>query len=406
MCERQISNHANFVKELEHNSIQTYLFNHLLYQLSICQIYLSNMLVTFSFILKKMSCDLSEISTNNVKSNDIETIDEIFVFEFDKWIVVVAEKKIFDYTNTFDEISKNSFAFDIVSNNSFDWNRCCIVDDMKILNQEIFALIVIFDAFSKNSFALFFENLKISIAMNMSFLKHFMNMNDFVIESFDFDIAMNAISKNSSIQQIENSETTKKISVSIFIDFISDSICIYELFAFFVFDHNIDIDFQIYTIDIETFSFDWSRCCINFIDSNIFSISICIFVSIVIVIISNVIFISDVISEITTIDFYEKKQFLSFCFVNISVSTYVDVIFTDENTNFYERKQSFCFRVYIISIAVYIVVVVENIDAFILIVDLINITKNFVWMSFLSSVVNLISKSKHKKLSKMKIKRC
>ena len=51
----------------------------------------------------------------------------------------------------------------------------------------------------------------------MSFLKYFMNMNDFVIEIFDFDIVMNAISKNSSIQQIENSKTTKKIFVLIFI---------------------------------------------------------------------------------------------------------------------------------------------------------------------------------------------
>ena len=128
---------------------------------------------------------------------------------------------------------------------------------MKILNQEIFVLIVIYDAFSKNSFTLFLENLKILIAMNMSFFKHFMNMNDFAIETFDFDIAINAFLKNSSSQQIENSETMMTISISIFIDFISDLIYIfYELFAFFVFDFNIDIDFKIYTIDIESFSFD------------------------------------------------------------------------------------------------------------------------------------------------------
>ena len=48
MCERQVSNHANLVRKLEHNSIQTYLFNHLSYQLFICQIYLSDMLVTKS----------------------------------------------------------------------------------------------------------------------------------------------------------------------------------------------------------------------------------------------------------------------------------------------------------------------------------------------------------------------
>ena len=337
----------------------------------------------FSFILKKMSCDLSEINTNIVNFNDIESIDEIFVSKFDKWIVFV-KIKIFDFTNTFANFAKNSFAFDIesTSNISFDWNRCCIVD-IKILNQKVFVLIVTYDAFSKNSFALFFENLKISIAMNMSFFKHFMNMNDSVIETFDFDIVMNAFSKNSSIQHIENSKTLKKNSIYIF----------YELFAFSVFDFNIDIDFQIYTIDIETFSFDWNRCCIDFIEFNIFSTSICIFVSIVNVIISNVIF------EIMNAHCYEKKQM--FCStMYFSVSTIIECT-TVMNTNFYEEKQ-FCFLVD--TNAICIVVVVVNIDASILIVDLINMMKNFVRMSFFDSVVNLISKSKYKKLSKMKIK--
>ena len=127
---------------------------------------------------------------------------------------------------------------------------------MKTLNQKMFVLIVKYRAFSKNSLVSFIENMKISIAMNMSFFKYFMNMNNFVIEIFDSDIAMNAFLKNSSIQQIENSKTMKKIFVSIFIDFVSDSIYIYEFFALFIFDFNIDIDFEIYTIDIESFSFD------------------------------------------------------------------------------------------------------------------------------------------------------
>ena len=75
------------------------------------------------------------------------------------------------------------------------------------------------------------------------------------------------------------------------------------------------------------------------------------------------------------------------------------------NIDFYGRKQSLCFFVIDID-AVCIVVVVENIDALILIADLINTTMNSVWISLLNSVVNLISKSKHKKLPKMKIKRC
>ena len=38
----------------------------------------------FSFILKKMSCDLSKINANDVNSNNIETMNEIFAFEFRK----------------------------------------------------------------------------------------------------------------------------------------------------------------------------------------------------------------------------------------------------------------------------------------------------------------------------------
>ena len=78
----------------------------------------------FSFILKKMSCNLSKINVIVVNFNDIETIDEILVSEFDKWIVV-ATKKNFDYINIFDEILKNSFAFDIECN---DANRNRIND--------------------------------------------------------------------------------------------------------------------------------------------------------------------------------------------------------------------------------------------------------------------------------------
>ena len=111
---------------------------------------------------------------------------------------------------------------------------------MKTLNQKIFDFAVTFDEISKNSFASFIENMKISIAMNMSSLKHLMNMNDSAIETFDSDTAMNASSKNSSIQQIEYLKTTKKTS---------DSTYIYEFSALFIFDHDIAIDFEIYTVD-------------------------------------------------------------------------------------------------------------------------------------------------------------
>ena len=52
-----------------------------------------------------------------------------------------------------------------------------------------------YNVFSKNSFALFFENFEISIAMNMLFYKYFIHENDFVIEILNFDIALNTFSK-------------------------------------------------------------------------------------------------------------------------------------------------------------------------------------------------------------------
>ena len=341
-----------------------------------------------SFILEEMSCDWSEISTDIVNSSDIETIDEVFAFGSDKWIVVAAEKKIFDFTSTFANFSKNQSASHIdknietvVSNNSFDWNRCCTVD-MKILNQEIFALIVTYDAFSKNSPASFIENMKISVAMNMSSLKHLTDMNNSAIETFDSDIAMSAFLKNSSIQQIEDPETMKKTS---------DSIYIYELFALSVFDPSIDINFEIYTIDIEAViqssvaslrsfrdfalrhnSFDWNRCSTNFIGSRT-SVSICTSTSAVTSITSDVIL--DSIETVDTVD-----------------------------TDFYEGEQSLCFSVDDIVDAVCIAVVVEDIDAPTLTAGLVNTTKNSARMSLLGSVVDLAPKSKHKRLPKVKIK--
>ena len=76
----------------------------------------------------------------------------------------------------------------------------------------------------------------------MLFLEHFINENNFAIETFDFVTEINTFSKNSLIQHIEHSETLKKNSIYI------------EFFAFFAFDFNIDIDFEIYTINSITYS--------------------------------------------------------------------------------------------------------------------------------------------------------
>ena len=108
---------------------------------------------------------------------------------------------------------------------------------MKILNEKIFVLIVLYVTFSKNSLALYFKNIEISVAMNMLSLEHLINENNSAIEAFDSVAEIDTSSKNSLIQHIENSKTLKK-----------NSIC--ELFAFFAFD-NIDIDFSVYTSDIE-----------------------------------------------------------------------------------------------------------------------------------------------------------
>ena len=428
-----------------------------------------------SSILEKIQLNISEISTIILNASDNESIDEIFAFEFDKWIVVVANKKIFDFIDTFDETAKNLLALDIesISNISFDWSRCCTVD-MKISKKEIFEFTRVFAQKSKNSLASYFKHIEISIVVNMSFFEYFINENDFAIEIFDFDIALNASSKISLIQHIENLKTLKK-----------NSIYIYEFSALFVFDFSIDIDFEIYTIDsiiitsinqifvtssrrkmqlssfrdfaLRNISFDWNRSCTNFIDRRIFSISICIFVSNVIFV-SNIIFvdtvniefyekkqffcfidifvstfieivniefcekkqlccfIDDFVSisiEISDIDFFEKKQSMSFCLVESFVSVFIESV-VSENIDFYEKKQS-CFSVDdIVDIDEIDNVVVTRIDALALIVDMIKKKKKKKsdWTSFLDLILLLVwvwieylITSKHKRLSKMKIKR-
>ena len=370
-----------------------------------------------SLVLKKMSCNLSEISTATENSSDIESIDEILVFEFRKWtIVFVAKKKIFDFTIILHATSKNQLASHIEKNiDAIVLNKSSVEStvDVKTLNQKIFVLIVIYDAVSKNSFASYFENIENSIIVNIRSHEHFISENDFATQIFDSDIEIDAFSKNSLIQHIENSKTLKK-----------NSIYIYELFAFSVFDFNIDIDFDIYTIDtsiiqssitssrrkmqlssfrdfaLRNISFDWNRSNIDSIGRRTFSIFICITVSDVFSIISNVIFI-----EIADIEFCEKKQ--SFCFIDCSVSLFIDCV-VSEHSDFYEKKQ-FCFFV---DVDDTVDIVVTRTDALILIVGMIKKKKDSAWMSFLGLILLMIwiwieylaPKSKHKGLSKVKIK--
>ena len=258
-----------------------------------------------------------------------------------------------------------------------------------------FEFIKLFDQKSKNSFVSYFENIEISIVVNMLFHEHFIHENDFVIEIFDFDIALNVFSKISLIQHIENLKTIKK-----------NSICIYEFFVFFVFDQIIDIDFEIYTIDIETIiqcfvisfkrkmqllsfrdfalrnkSFNWNRLIFS-INRRIFSIFICIIISNVTIDFIKITKIVDIANIefckkkqlfcftmyfciiISNIDFYDEKQF--FCFVDFFVSIFVECVVSEHN-DFYKKKQ-FCFFVDIDEI---VDIVVTRNDAFTLIVDII-----------------------------------
>ena len=436
----------------------------------------------FSSVLKQIRFEISEINTTIVNI-DIESSDEILVFESRNWIVASAQsEKIFDFTITSHAISKSSFASHIEKNIETEkaLNQACVksIVDVKTLNQKIFALIDILDVFSKNSLASYFKNIEIFVAMNISSLEHLINENDVVTETFDSVTEISAHSRNSLIQQIENSKTLKKNSIYIYeifalsifdlnidIDFdlyiinietikfdtkiqISCEI-ICELSVLFIFDLDIDIDFEIYTTNIETKSFDWICFCTSSINRRIFSIStyttsissisICTTVSNVtfdsIEIAKTVdtvkiefcereqffCFIDTFIStsiEISNIEFYERKQSLSFCFVDSFVSAFINCV-VSENIDFYEEKQSFCFSVDDIVDVICIVVVVVNIDALTLIADMIKKKKkkkkkNFAWMSFMSLLLLLfvhlfveymIKKMKHKKLSKVKIKK-
>ena len=160
----------------------------------------------FSSVLEQTSCDLPEISTDIENSSHVETTDEVLASGPGKWIAVVAGKEVFDSAVTFDEVSKNPLALST-------------------------------------------EDMEISVATDMSSLKHLMDMDGSATEAFDSGTTMGASLKNSSAQHIEDSETTEKTSVSAFTDFTSDSVSSYELSALLAFDLSIAIDFEIYTVD-------------------------------------------------------------------------------------------------------------------------------------------------------------
>ncbi|KAG7007048.1 hypothetical protein G7Y79_00011g029460 [Physcia stellaris] len=313
-------------------------------------------------ILEEMPCNLPEINAAAVDSSDTEATDEVLASGPGKWIAAAAGKEVFDSTSTLAGPSKNPPGPHIEEDTEAVEapDKACAesVVDMEALNQEVFALAAMYDAFLKNPPALSPEDLEISVAMDMPSLKHLMDMNGPAIEAFDFGTAMGAPLKNPSSQQTEDPEALEKDSAHI----------PYELPALPAFDLSIDIDFQTYTTDIETPSFGWSRCCTNPIGSRTSSIATCTSAP-------------DVATTVDT-EFYEGEQ--SFCFLDSSVSSAVDDT-VDAVT-----------------------AIVVDTDALTLTAGLtaglVNTTKNSAWMSHLGPIEYLAPKPKHKRLPKVKIK--
>ena len=284
---------------------------------------------------------------------------------------------------------------------------------MEVLNQEVFALAALYDAFLKNPPA---EDMEISVAMDMPSLKHLMDMDGPAIEAFDSGTTLGAHSKNPSMQHTDDPETTEKTSVSAFTDSASDSASIYELPALPAFDLSIDIDFSSYTVDtsviqssvtpprrklqlspfrglaLRNTSFGWSRCCTNPIGRRTSFVSTCT---------TSVSDVSPITSDVTSTgivdtNFCEGEQ--SSCSVDSPVSASVDVISTSEDTDFYGGEQSSCSTNAVCTF----VVVVNTHAALTLTVGM--VMKKPAWMSFLGPIEYLAPKSKHKGLPKVKIK--
>ena len=237
-----------------------------------------------------------------------------------------------------------------------------------------------YDTLSKNLFTSYFENIEISIAMNMLFLEHFKNKNNSVIETFDSAIEIVAFSKNSSLLHIENLKTLKK-----------NSIYVYELFAFFAFDFNIDIDFEIYTIDSEIIYSSTQSSFTSFISSITLQVVDC-----------------------YTISNYKRKQF-STCFADYTTTNYEkkqsSTCFDDCMISNYEKKQIVCFTNNVTAsniIAKFIVTkfVVRHALLIYCLIWIRYITMSCIIMLTLYEYVTLLNLSiEYKTRSKMKIKK-
>ena len=426
-------------------------------------------------VLEKLPPKIPEINEDIMDSSDtesIESMDEILASGPRKWTIATAEKEVFDSTVTSHAISKSPpvphIEKDIEAVKAPDKACAESIVDVETLNQEVFALAVIFDAFSKNPSASYTKDIEFPAAMDAPSLEHLTNEDVSATGAFDSDTTIGAPSKNPSMQQTEDSETLEKnsaciyelpvlptfdLSIDIDFDFCTidtetvephtkiqtpcETTC--ELPVLPTFDLGIDIDFEVYKTSTETKSFGWSRSCTNSIGRRISSISTCTSVSDVASISSDVTSISTVTSidcATTTVEvtnFCEGEQMLcswikpavsasieyttesatnfcegeqSSCFVDSSISAYVDVISVSEDTNFYGGEQSLCSPVDAIA------TVVVDTDALTLTAGMIEKKKPSACMSLLGLILlfmhlfveYMVKKLKHKGLPKVKIK--
>ena len=267
-------------------------------------------------VLEQIPLEISETNATIMDISDTESKkDKVLAFEPSEWIITPnAGREVFDPVSTSIESSKNQPASHIKKDIEAEEVAESIVD-METLDQEVFALVALYDTFLKNSPALYSEDAEISTAVDRLSLEHLTNEDNSATGAFDSATEIVASSKNSSIQQTEHSEALEKDSAHI------------ELPALFAFDLSIDIDFEVYTIDSVTYSSTQSPASPSSFSSSTPPVTL-------------------QVTEATSV--YGREQII--CFTNTSASTPLIspvAIQAVEETSDYGREQfSTCFADY------------------------------------------------------------
>ena len=191
-------------------------------------------------VLEQIPPEISETNASIMDISDTESKkDEVLASGSSNWNAAAAEKEVFQSTRTLHAISKSPRAPHIEKDIEAEDVAESIVD-VETQNQKVFALATLYDIFSKNSPAPYFE---ISAAVDAPSLENLTNEDGLVTGAFDSMTGIAAFSKNPLIQHTEDLKTWEK-----------DSIYTYELPAFSAFDLSIDIDFEAYITDSVTYS--------------------------------------------------------------------------------------------------------------------------------------------------------